>query len=153
MDKIMEKLNKLSLPITILIASVILGGVFFATQVIKQQSIEKQQQQELQTQKKADQAKAEQDQKEYAAKQKSACLTIYETEGGKWNNVKSWNYNEKDDECGIVYSLPEKDVKSDAECQKELDERTASAGDSSATKMWAFSEYFDCVNGTFHKYF
>ena len=44
MGKIMEKFNKLTLPAVILIASVILGALFFATQVIKQQSIEKQQQ-------------------------------------------------------------------------------------------------------------
>ena len=43
MDKIMEKLNKLSLPITILIASVILGSFYYASQVSKQKSIEKQQ--------------------------------------------------------------------------------------------------------------
>ena len=43
MDKIMEKLNKLSLPIVILISSIILGGFFYASQVNKQRSIEKQQ--------------------------------------------------------------------------------------------------------------
>ena len=43
MDKIMEKLNKLSLPITILVASLILGGAYFASQVMKQRSIERQQ--------------------------------------------------------------------------------------------------------------
>lgn len=44
MDKIMEKLNKLSLPAVILVASVILGGFYFASQIAKQMSIEKQQQ-------------------------------------------------------------------------------------------------------------
>lgn len=44
MDKIMEKLNKLSLPAVILIASIILGGFFYASQVNKQRSIERQQQ-------------------------------------------------------------------------------------------------------------
>ena len=39
----MEKLNKLSLPAVILIASLILGGLFSATQVNKQRSIERQQ--------------------------------------------------------------------------------------------------------------
>jgi len=41
---LMDKLNKLSLPATIIIASLILGGFFYASQVIKQRSIEKQQQ-------------------------------------------------------------------------------------------------------------
>ena len=44
----MEKLNKLSLPATILIASIILGGFYYASQISKQNSIEKQQQIELQ---------------------------------------------------------------------------------------------------------
>lgn len=44
MDKMMEKLNKLSLPAVILIASVIVGGFYYASQVSKQRSIEKQQQ-------------------------------------------------------------------------------------------------------------
>ncbi len=51
MRKIIENLNNLSLPAVILIASVILGGSYFATQVSKQTSIEKQQQIELQAKK------------------------------------------------------------------------------------------------------
>ena len=39
----MEKLNKLSLPVTILIGCVILGGFYYVTQVSKQKSIERQQ--------------------------------------------------------------------------------------------------------------
>lgn len=38
----MEKINKLILPATILIASVILGGFYYLTQISKQRSIEKQ---------------------------------------------------------------------------------------------------------------
>ena len=56
----MEKLNKLSLPITILVASLILGGAYFASQVMKQRSIERQQEikieQEKQTKEQAGQA-------------------------------------------------------------------------------------------------
>jgi len=44
MDKIMEKLNKLSLPVVILIASIVIGGFVYASQVSKQRSIERQQQ-------------------------------------------------------------------------------------------------------------
>ncbi len=39
----MDKLNKLLLPAAIIIASLILGGFFYAIQVNKQKSIEKQQ--------------------------------------------------------------------------------------------------------------
>lgn len=53
----MDKINKLSLPATILIASIILGGFYYASQVYKQKSIERQQQ-----------IKTEQDEREQAAK-------------------------------------------------------------------------------------
>lgn len=43
MDTIADKINKLSLPVVILIASVILGGLYYASQVNKQRSIERQQ--------------------------------------------------------------------------------------------------------------
>ena len=39
-----KKFSRLSLPIAIIIASIILGGFFYASQVSKQRSIEKQQQ-------------------------------------------------------------------------------------------------------------
>ncbi len=73
MISLMEKLNKLSLPAVILIASIILGIFIFASQVIKQRSIEKQQQIELQ-------AKTEQEKRDYIAKKKTDCLAIYKTE-------------------------------------------------------------------------
>ena len=53
----MGKLNKLSLSATILIASVILGGFYYASEANKQASIEKQQQSEL-TRKKDEAASA-----------------------------------------------------------------------------------------------
>jgi len=57
MDKkeegLIEKVNKLSLPATILIGCVILGGFYYMSQVSKQNSIEKQQRLEIQTKKEA----------------------------------------------------------------------------------------------------
>jgi len=47
----MNILSKLSLPATILIASIILGGFFYATELNKQRSIESQQQIEIETRK------------------------------------------------------------------------------------------------------
>lgn len=44
MNNFIEKINKLSLPVAILIVSIILGGFYFGSQIIKQNSIEKQQQ-------------------------------------------------------------------------------------------------------------
>ena len=47
----MRNLNKLSLPATILIASLILGGFYFLSQVSKQNSIERQQLAEIEQKK------------------------------------------------------------------------------------------------------
>jgi endo-1,4-beta-D-glucanase Y len=55
-DNLFGKINKLTLPATILIASVIICGFIYASQLSKQKSIERQQQTELQ-------AKAEQEDK------------------------------------------------------------------------------------------
>ena len=51
MKRLFEKLNKISLPATLIIASLILGGFYFASQVNKQSSIEKQQQVKIKTEK------------------------------------------------------------------------------------------------------
>ena len=86
----MNKLNKLTLPTAILIASIILGGAFYAIQVNKQKSIEKQQQIELQI-------KTEQDKRDYIAKRKTECLAIYKDESGRWNNIVDWKYHKLSD--------------------------------------------------------
>ena len=107
MSRVLEKLNKLSLPVVILIASVILGGFYFAVQINKQHSIEKQQQIELGS-------KTEKENREYVAKRKLDCLAVYKAESDKYNNVHSWQYVEKttalgrlageeDDTCEIIY--------------------------------------------------
>jgi hypothetical protein len=86
--------NKLILSISILMGCILLGGFFYASQVVKQKSIESQQQTELQEKKEADQIKAEQDKRDYIAKRKLDCLAIYKTESDKWSNVQSWRYIE-----------------------------------------------------------
>jgi len=56
MGNIIKEINKLSLPVVILIAGIILGGFYFASQVNKQKSIERQQQIELEQKKEAREA-------------------------------------------------------------------------------------------------
>lgn len=76
MDKIMEKFNKLSLPAVILIASIVLGGLFYASQVSKQRSIEKQQQIKIEQEKQDQLAKElkEQQAKEEAEQALNTCI-------------------------------------------------------------------------------
>ncbi len=72
-ENLIEKVNKLSLPATILIASIVLGGFYYFSQLSKQNSIEKQQQVELQAKK--DQADADAFQKSLEASQKALCVS------------------------------------------------------------------------------
>ena len=77
MNRIIKKLNTLSLPATVVIASIVLGGFYFASQLSKQNSIEKQQQIELQAKKDQEvaaslDAQQKQDQAELLQKQQVA---------------------------------------------------------------------------------
>ena len=81
MDKIMEKINKLSLPATILIAAVILGGFYFAVEYNKQHSIEKQQQIKIEQEKQEQLTKElkEKQAKEEAEQALNRCITAAES--------------------------------------------------------------------------
>lgn len=101
-DKIMEKLNKLSLPAVILIASIILGGFYFATQVIKQQSIERQQEVKRQEDRREKEIKNALE----ALKIKQAeCEALAEGVREKWNNVMGVTYDRAVwKECVVTYT-------------------------------------------------
>ena len=76
----MNAVNKLSLPAAILVASIIFGGFYYASQVNKSNSIEKQQQIELQSKVEADKANKE------AEQQKRGVETIIYTNPAKETN-------------------------------------------------------------------
>ena len=105
----MEKINKLSLPATIIIACVILGGFYYASQVNKQKSIEKQQQIELQAKTDAEQkAKAEADvQKQLNATFLDACLSDADDNyNANWDaNCKTSGINKKTSGCTLSLQL------------------------------------------------
>ena len=85
MDKIMEKLNKLSLPAVILIASIILGGFYYVSQVNKQRSIEKQQQIEIE-QKKQEQLDKELEEQQARKEAEQALNTCVATAEANYSN-------------------------------------------------------------------
>jgi len=99
---ITDKINKLTLPATIIIASIILGGFFYASQVNKQQSIEKQQQIKLQDDRQQQEVKnALEDLKLKQDECKALSAGVME----KWNNVMGVVYD--DDiwkECVVIYT-------------------------------------------------
>jgi len=120
----MGKINKITLPITIILTSIILGGFYYASEVNKQKSIERQQLLKLQEDRGVERAKAEveeikleQEKKEYAADRKNDCLNIYKTESDKWNNARGWRYDDINDECYVRYKDPS--PKSDAKCDED----------------------------------
>ncbi len=109
-------LTKISLPVAVIIAAVIVGISFYAIQVNKQQSIERHQMRVLEQKQIVEEEKANQVQKEYAAKKKLDCLKIYEVENDKWSNVLGWRYEDSADACYIRYKEPKR--KSDDACDK-----------------------------------
>ena len=135
---ILAKINSLSLPVTILIASFVIGGFYYATQANKQKAIEKQQE-----------VKAEQDKKEYIAKRKNECYGIYEKEREEWTNVKGMNYSELRDICFVIYESKEP-AKSEEECKKYLE--NISDYDEELQERLSHS-YFDCLSNLFRKEF
>jgi len=87
MNDYIKNMNKLSLSSTIIIASVILGGFYYATQLNKQQSIEKQQQIKIETKKQEQLAKdfKEQQAKKEAEQALNTCIgNAEESYSNKW---------------------------------------------------------------------
>lgn len=95
----MKKINNISLPTTIIIASIILGGFYYVSQVNKQRSIERQQQIKIEQEKQEAKAEAEQEQKEYVAKRKMECYEIFKSEKERVSNVENYGYIEDGEVC------------------------------------------------------
>jgi hypothetical protein len=86
----LKQINKLSLPATILIASIILGGFYYFTQTTKQKSIEKQQQ-------------IDKGQQDLLSKQKE-CELLSKGVMQKWYNVMGVTYDTFWGECVVTYT-------------------------------------------------
>ena len=135
----MDKINKLTLPATILIASIVLGGFFYVSQLNKQRSIDRQQE-----------AKAEQEKKEYVAKRKIECYGVYEKERVKFNNVDDFEYSEERDACIVKYKS-DKPAKSTEECGKILETNTLEM--SQSLRDIVSEHYVNCIENWFSKEF
>lgn len=135
---VLDKVNRLSLPATILIASIVLGGFYYASQASKQGSIERQQEAErLADKNREDQL--------FITKQKESCLNIYKVEINKWNNVNGWRYDEAKDNCYIQYR--ESIKKTAQQCDVEYKNEE---GDVSPL---FFMDWLLCKDGLFEKVF
>jgi len=146
----MDKINKLLLPATILIASIILGGFFYASQVNKQRSIERQQEIKLQEDRRIEEAKAEQTKKEYIAKRRNECYNVYLQEKENWTNVEEFYYSEARDLCIVRYELSEP-AKTKEECEEMIKGIWDIEDDTLREMIW--DNYINCTNNTFSKEF
>ena len=95
-------------------------------------------------------SKEAEERKDYVAKQKVACLEIYQTETKQWNNVASWDYDEYKDKCVITYRENEKKPKS--VCESYI-ERAKEIYKDAVIPPESFSFYLHCLEGTFTKEF
>lgn len=97
------KLDKLLIPISILLWCIIIGVSMVFIQIEKQDSIEYQKRLDIKLERDIFEAKTTKDNREYIAGRKKDCLEIYKNEGVKWNNTTSYNYIEYTDICSIEY--------------------------------------------------
>ncbi|KKS92629.1 MAG: hypothetical protein UV68_C0041G0016 [Candidatus Collierbacteria bacterium GW2011_GWC2_43_12] len=91
--KIIGKINRLSLPAVIIIASLILGGFYYAGESGRQK----------------------QDKREYVSKRKMECYNIEQKERENWNNVAGSGYSEDKDACFVRYKKDYKGINCDEE--------------------------------------
>ena len=141
----MSKNSRLLLPITIVVASIIFGAFYYATQENKQQSIEKQ----VEIKAESDKLETEQKQKEYVVKRKSECYSFYEKEREKWNNVVDFVYSEVRDVCIVKYKSAEP-ARTEEVCKKII-ENAFDAQERVADIL--FESYGNCLENWFSKEF
>lgn len=126
------KNKTLSLPVVVLLSSIIVGGSilygFSVTQKSKNQQIRK----------------------DYVAKQKKDCYSIYEKERDRWNNVKEMQYSEIRDVCIIRYESDEP-AKSDEICNGILE--ASFKIDDERLRAPILDNWEDCVENYFSKIF
>ena len=107
--------NRLVLSVTILLASIILGGFYYASQVNKQKSIERQQQIKIQAKTETNRVKTEIDRAEaYKEAEKDEaneifsnnlkCQTLLKDLRQRWNNVVGIYYSEWQNTCIVKYT-------------------------------------------------
>jgi Na+-transporting NADH:ubiquinone oxidoreductase subunit NqrC len=143
-------MNKLTLPATIIIASIIIGGFYYASQLNKQKSIEKQQQIELVAKTTAENTEAEFEKKEYVAKRKIDCFGIYDKEKSNWSNVLRPEYDEDMDVCRIIYKA-NKGEWANIKCETQLPMETTPP--ESNIYHYLMRQYSLCMENAFDREF
>lgn len=97
--------NKLILPITILAASIILGGFFYAGQINMKRFIAQELKIKAQIDSQAEQARAEKEQTDKLFNNYIKCQTLFVALKQKWNNMVDIYYNEAGNNCIVKYTV------------------------------------------------
>lgn len=108
---------------------------------------------QLKTQELKDQQK-----REYISKRKNDCLQVYKTEDGKWNNVESYEYDEKYDICFVLYK--DQGGTNPARCKNLMSDLSKFYDKEGGIPPYGMSaqdfmngEWAACLNGTTRKKF
>lgn len=95
--------NKLLLPISILLGSIILWYFFYIIQISKQESIEKQQEIKLQIDNHELEMKDRREREEKKFTNNLKCQTLLKDLKQRWNNVVGIYYSEQQNTCIVKY--------------------------------------------------
>lgn len=122
-----ETRDKMILPATILIASIVLGGFYYASQMSKQKSIERQAEMKMEEERRLrdDVAKKEETEKTQAAQLKYAMITaredcLAEAEDTYWRYMELNGTGKRYDKTGVRASQDDWNV-ADNRKQKEIE--------------------------------
>lgn len=115
----MEKFNKISIPVSIIFATVIFTVSLGIVNIVKQNSIERQQLIKLQEENRIRELKIEQANRDYIVDRKKDCYLTYERERVNWANTAGFNYDEDKDICFVQYKFKSNEEK-DSRCGQDL---------------------------------
>lgn len=96
--------NKIILFTTILLASMILGGFFYISQINKQKSIERQQWIKLQNERRMEEERAKQDKADKTFSNNLRCQALLKDLKQRWSNVVGIYYSDLLNTCIVKYT-------------------------------------------------
>lgn len=160
-DKFMDKAVKMSIIFGMLIISLSVAYYLVIFLPLKEKGRLAEQQDAQQVKVQAEQLKSQeakdQQKREYVSKRKTDCLQVYKTENDKWSNVESYEYNEKYDQCSVIYRDMDA-ARSESVCDN-LRSNTiqalegGSTIDGSSPQEFANELWMDCMNHVTRKKF
>jgi len=103
-------MKKLLLPVTILLASIVLGGSYYMVQVNKQKSTEKQQQVQLQEDRRIEEVRVEKEKADGIFNDSVRCKILLNDLKQRWNNIIGIYYSESQNTCIVQYNTQDGEI-------------------------------------------